>query len=97
MRDSSYLIERCSRCEANGNVSAHEPLTPALVPEYPFQKVEVDLLALDGITCLLTANYYLKWLLIVPLEDTKTINVIRELNKYSLTSGRLVSDNDPQH
>ena len=33
MRDIQDLIERCSRCEANRNVSAHEPLIPAPVPE----------------------------------------------------------------
>ena len=52
------FVARCSRCQANRNVSAHEPLIPTPVPEYPFQKMGTDLFALDGLTYLLTVDYY---------------------------------------
>ena len=62
------MVEKCTQCQANRNVSGHEPLIPTPVPEYPFQKVGADLFTLDGITYLLTVVYYSKWLSIAPLE-----------------------------
>ena len=44
VRDIQEIVESCSRCQANRNVSAHEPLIPTPVPEYPFQKVGADLI-----------------------------------------------------
>ena len=55
VRDIQEMVEKCSRCQPNRNVSTHEPLIPTPVPEYPFQKVGADLFTLDGITYLLTA------------------------------------------
>ena len=49
VRDIQEMVEKCSQCQANRNVSAHEPLIPTPVPEYPFQKVGADLFTLDGI------------------------------------------------
>ena len=93
------MVERCSRCQANRNVSAHEPLIPTPVPEYPFQKVGADLFTLDGVTYQLTVEYYSKWLSIAPLHDTKSIDVIRELKRIFADFGSpeiLVTDGGPQ-
>ena len=54
VRDIQEMVEKCSQCQANRNVSAHEPLIPTPVPEYPFQKVGADLFTLDGLTYLFT-------------------------------------------
>ena len=99
VRDIQEMVERCSRCQANRNVSAHEPLIPTPVPEYPFQKVGADLFTLDGVTYLLTVDYYSKWLSIAPLHDTKSIDVIRELKRIFADFGSpeiLVTDGGPQ-
>ena len=99
VRDIQEMVERCSRCQANRNVSAHEPLIPTPVPEYPFQKVGADLFTLDGVTYLLNVDYYSKWLYIAPLHDTKSIDVIRELKRIFADFGSpeiLVTDGGPQ-
>ena len=93
------MVETYSRCYANRNFSAHEPLIPTPVPEYPFQKVGADLFTLDDLTYLLTVDYYSKWLSVSPLHDTKSIDVIRELKRIFADFGRrniLVTDGGPR-
>ena len=81
VRDIQEMVEKCSQCQANRNVSAHEPLIPTPVPECPFQKVGADLFTLDGVTYLLTVDYYSHGLLQVVIYRSVTRYQVNRCNK----------------
>ena len=76
------------------------PLQQHPVPDYPYQVVGTDLFELDGQVYLLSVDFYSKWVCVEALQDTRSIDVIRVLEKQFVDFGcpqRLISDNGPQY
>ena len=75
------------------------PLQTHDVPDYPYQVVGADLFEIDGQMYLLSVDYYSKWVCVDTLNETRSVDVIRELEKHFVDFGipeKLVTDNGPQ-
>ena len=96
IEDQASSCEPCRKAEHAGK---KEPLIPVPVPEYPFQKVGVDLFHLDGVDYLMLIDYLTKWPVVKMLTVTnfKTIvGLLREIFSDWGTPKTIVSDNGPQ-
>ena len=94
------MVETCSLCQENRRANSNMPLQQHLVPDYPYQVVGTDLFELDGQVYLLSVDFYSKWVCVEALQDTRSIDVIRVLEKQFVDFGcpqRLISDNGPQY
>ena len=84
----------------NRRANSNMPLQQHPVPDYPYQVVGTDLFELDGQVYLLSVDFYSKWVCVEALQDTRSIDVIRVLEKQFVDVGcpqRLISDNGPQY
>ena len=75
-----------------------EPLLPSKLPDYPWQKVDMDLFELKGHTYLIIIDYYSRWIEVSLLQET-TSGII--VNNYKSVFSRngipelVISDNGP--
>ena len=75
------------------------PLQPHDVPDYPYQVVGADLFEIYGQMYLLSVDYYSKWVCVDTLNETCSVDVIRETEKHFVDFGipeKLVTDNGAQ-
>ena len=94
------MVETCSLCQENRRENSNMPLQQHPVPDYPYQVVRTDLFELDGQVYLLSVDFYSKWVCVEALQETRSIDVIRVLEKQLVDFGcphRLISDNGPQY
>ena len=94
------MVETCSLCQENRRANSNMPLQQHSVPDYPYQVVGTDLFELDGQEYLLSVDFYSKWVCVEALQETRSIDVIRVLEKQFVDFGcpqRLISDNGPQY
>ena len=94
------MVETCSLCQENRRANSNMPLQQHPVPDYPYQVVGTDLFELDGQVYLLSVDFYSKWVCVEALQETRSIDVIRVLEKQFVDFGgpqRLISDNGPQY
>ena len=93
-------VEGCSLCQKYRDANPHAPLQQHEVPDYPYQVLGSDLFELNGTSYLLTVDYFSKWPCVEKLQETKTIDVIKVLEKQFCDFGvpqKLVTDNGPQY
>ena len=94
------MVETCSLCQENRRANSNMPLQQHPVLDYPYQVVGTDLFELDGQVYLLSVDSYSKWVCVEALQETRSIDVIRVLEKQLVDFGcpqRLISDNGPQY
>ena len=94
------MVESCSLCQEHRRANSNMPLQQHPVPDHPYQVVGTDLFELDGQVYLLSVDFYSKWVCVGALQETRSIDVIRVLEKQFVDFGcpqRLISDNGPQY
>ena len=94
------MVESCSLCQEHRRANSNMPLQQHPVPDHPYQVVGTDLFELDGQVYLLSVDVYSKWVCVEALQETRSIDVIRVLEKQFVDFGcpqRLISDNGPQY
>ena len=90
---SKYLI--CCKHKKQNT----EPLKPTPFPEYPWQKVAIDLFEWKKTTYVLVVDYYSRYTEVCSLRSTSSASVIHKLKTVFARHGipeSLMSDNGPQ-
>lgn len=91
-------ISNCPICEKE-RVLHPEPLQPTKTPDYPWQRVGMDLFEWKGHSYLLIVDYYSRWIEIAHLKQTTSLAVIEHIKAIFARQGIpevVVSDNGPQ-
>ena len=94
------MVESCSLCQEHRRANSNMPLQQHPVPDHPYQVVGTYLFELDGQVYLLSVDFYSKRVCVEALQETRSIDVIRVLEKQFVDFGcpqRLISDNGPQY
>ena len=97
--DIKMMIQKCRHCVEKSSKQIKEPLIPTILPEYPFQRVAVDLCEKGGKMYMVVVDYYSRYIEIFPLLHTSSSSVIKGLREIFARHGipeELVSDNGPQ-
>ncbi|KAK7105840.1 hypothetical protein V1264_017168 [Littorina saxatilis] len=93
------MVGRCRHCLESKPTQRKEPLITSKLPEYPFQKVGVDLLAFRGENYLSYVDYYSRFIEIEQLSRETAEEVIGKLKDLFSRHGVpeiVVSDNGTQ-
>ena len=93
------LIKRCQECSRNATPNK-EPLIPTPLPDYPWQKVSLDLFFLNGVTYVVIVDYFSRYPEVIQLKTTTSQGVIAALKSIFSRHGipeTIVSDNGPQY
>ena len=91
-------ISNCSVCEKE-RVLHPEPLQPTKTPDYPWQRVGMDLFEWKGHQYLLVVDYFSRWIEITHLTQTTSSAVIEHVKAIFARQAIpevVVSDNGPQ-
>ncbi|UYV62970.1 K02A2.6-like [Cordylochernes scorpioides] len=97
-KEIGELINNCSICQQTSRANLKEPLLPHQAPEYPWQKVGIDIFQIESSKYLLIVDYFSKYPEIYQLQDMTTDTIIRRLKRTISNFGipeTLVSDNGP--
>ena len=93
-------ISNCSACECEKERVLHpEPLQPTKTPNYPWQRVGMDLFEWKGHQYLLVVDYFSRWIEIAHLMQTTSSAVVEHVKAIFAHQGIpevVVSDNGPQ-
>ncbi|UYV79499.1 K02A2.6-like [Cordylochernes scorpioides] len=95
-KEIEELINNCSICQQTSRANPKEPMLPHQVPDYPWQKVGIDIFQLESSKYLLIVDYFSKYPEIYQLQDMTTDTIIRRLKRTFSNFGipeTLVSDN----
>lgn len=91
-------IGGCSICEKERKYPP-EPLQPTQLPDYPWQKVGMDLFEQKGHKYLIVIDYYSRWIEISHLQNTISGSIVNHCKsifaKYGIPES-VISDNGPQ-
>jgi hypothetical protein len=93
------MVGKCQFCLKHSPSQMREPLISTVLPEYPFQKVGVDLCEKKGDQYLVFTDYFSRYMELVKLERTTSQAVIQTLKDIFARYGvaeELRSDNGPQ-
>ncbi|KAK9505779.1 hypothetical protein O3M35_009763 [Rhynocoris fuscipes] len=96
--DIQGYIERCDKCNTFQREKISEPLMPTELPEYPFQKIALDICEYEKHLYLVLEDYFSRWLDIVPLSSKSCKSIIRALKPIFATHGvpqYIRTDNSP--
>ena len=99
IEEAVWQCETCMRLEAQ---NAATPLTPTPTPSYPWQMCASDIFTLDGVDCLILADFYSKVILVcnLPAGQSNSAKVIHILQEWLCDHGTpevLCTDNGPQY
>ncbi|UYV65559.1 K02A2.6-like, partial [Cordylochernes scorpioides] len=97
-KEIEELINNCSICQQTSRENFKEPMLPHQAPEYPWQKVGIDIFQIESSKYLLIVDYFSKYPEIYQLQDMTTDTIIRRLKRTFSNFGipeTLVSDNGP--
>ena len=93
------MIKGCHVC-ARKNPPPIEPMIPSELPDYPWQKVSLDLFQLKGKMYLLVADYFSRFPEVIQLSTTTSSSVIQAMKVIFGRHGipeQVVTDNGPQY
>ncbi|UYV60361.1 K02A2.6-like [Cordylochernes scorpioides] len=97
-KEIEELINNCSICQQTSRANLKEPMLPHQAPDYPWQKVGIDIFQIESLKYLLILDYFSKYPEIYQLQDMTTDTIIRRLKRTFSNFGipeTLVSDNGP--
>ncbi|UYV61276.1 K02A2.6-like [Cordylochernes scorpioides] len=97
-KEIEELINNCSIYQQTSRANLKEPMLPHQAPEYPWQKVGIDIFQIESSKYLLIVDYFSKYPEIYQLQDMTTDTIIRRLKRTFSNFGipeTLVSDNGP--
>ncbi|UYV78984.1 K02A2.6-like [Cordylochernes scorpioides] len=80
-KEIEELINNCSICQQTSRANLKEPLLPHQAPEYPWQKVGIDIFQIESLKYLLIVDYFSKYPEIYQLQDMTTDTIIRRLKR----------------
>lgn len=92
------MINKCRICQRFANNKPKEKLLPHEIPDYPFEKVAVDIFEYGSNTYLAMMDYYTKWIEVREMRRKTSEEVIRHLKSIFSTHGIprvLIADNMP--
>jgi len=93
------MVKQCPICTRD-LVPRKEPIIPAKLPDYPWQKIGTDLFQFRGVTYLVVADYFSRYLEIQKLSTTTSHAIIEALKTIFSRFGipeTVISDNGPQY
>lgn len=93
------LVKQCHTC-AREFTPRRQPMIPTQLPDYPWQKVGIDLFHFKGANYLLVVDYFSRYPEIVKLTNTTSQNIIDALKNIFSRYGIpeiVMSDNGPQY
>ncbi|KAK7106504.1 hypothetical protein V1264_017754 [Littorina saxatilis] len=96
--DIKVMIEECATC-VKERKPPPEPLQPTPVPDYPWQKVGVDLMDWRGNDYLVVVDYFSRYIEMALLRSTTSETVIQHLKSIMSRHGIpevMMTDNGPQ-
>ena len=96
--DIANTVGTCSVCNMFQNQSVKEPLVLTSIPQYPFQKIGMDIGEYQQKIFLAVEDYYSRWLEIIPLKTKTTTEIIKQLKILFSNFGIpevIRSDNNP--
>jgi transposase InsO family protein len=96
MEDIVQFVQACSTCNACRNHQGKEKLMPHPIPEFPWQRVSMDICEFDNSQYLIVVDSYSGWYEPLLLADMKTKTIIKKLKCLFATHGSpniLMSDN----
>ena len=92
------LVKNCPEC-CKAQRQRAQPLTPAVLPELPWQKVATDLFDWKQRTYLIIVDYYSRYIEIALLQRTTAEEVVTHTKSIFARHGipeEVISDNGPQ-
>lgn len=98
--DIEELVSKCSVCQQTQRNNVKEVITTKLVPDLPFQIVGSDLFTFNSESYLLIVDSYSGYIDFEKLNDTHSIQIINQLQKWFSVHGTpeiLETDNGPQY
>ena len=75
------MILKCKTCIEKKPSQRKEPSIPSSLPQYPFQKVGVDLCEKKGENLLVAIDYYSRYIELAKLSMTPSAAVSQELKE----------------
>lgn len=97
--DIQTLVSRCEICAQFAPAQPSEPLRSHSIPDYPWQKLGMDLFELSGKIYLVITDYYSKFFEIEPLQSLTSAAVVNRLKPHFARYGLpevIISDGGPQ-
>ncbi|KAK9687429.1 Integrase zinc binding domain [Popillia japonica] len=98
MANIESMISNCHVCNRYSNFNRRDSLRQHDIPEYPFQKIGIDIAQYDTKNYLILEDYYSRWLEVEELPDKTSTSVIKTLQAIFSRFGIpqiVVSDNMP--
>ena len=68
-------VGKCGACEKERKYPP-EPLLPSKLPDYPWQKVDMDVFELKGHIYLIIIDYFSRWIEISHLQKTTSGSIV---------------------
>jgi len=93
------MVGKCKHCREKRPTQMKEPLIASALPDYPFQKIGVDLCETKGKTFMVVVDYYSRYIEIARLGKTTSDVVVEQLKMIFARVGIpeiVISDNGPQ-
>lgn len=91
-------VTKCATCQKFRSSNIKEPLMPHEIPDYPFQKIGLDIMEFAKKDYLVLCDYYSKFLDIIPLKNKTAAEVIHRLKDVFSIHGlpkKIIADNMP--
>lgn len=97
-KDITEVVDKCAICLKYRASNLKEPLMPHPVPEYPWQKVGMDIMTIKGHDYLVVVDYFSKYPEVAKMEYKTAACVILHLKSIFARHGipeEIMSDNMP--
>lgn len=77
--DIEKYVKKCRICEKHQHSSPKEPLISHEIPEYPFQKICMDVAEYANQKYLIVVDYLSKWIEILPIKTHSIYEITKQL------------------
>ncbi|XP_046407531.1 uncharacterized protein K02A2.6-like [Ischnura elegans] len=86
-RDIAQYVKQCSVCEKFRSANIKEPMIGHEIPEFPFEKIGMDLMNFAGKTYLVVIDYFSNWIELLLLGSCTADTIVRNLKPLFATHG----------
>ena len=97
--DIEELINNCESCAAFQKHQPNQPLKPLPLPNFPFERISLDIFEFQGKNYLLCVDGYSKFIMVHDLNNLTTSEVIKNLKQIISCHGipiKIVTDSGSQ-
>jgi len=67
--DITNCVSQCKTCLKFSKNKIKEPLKSHSIPDYPFQKIGIDIAEINSCNYLVAIDYYSRWLEVLKLKN----------------------------